>query len=158
MTTLPLLLKSDPNKTGNVRITEHPGAFTKPLLLWKSNKCYVYVCVCARARGSACVCGCWCECTGVGVCLRVCSPTFPTCKAHEPYSLLPLWLRHIFGHHFINGTIFGKKVAEQNMSVFFFFAEQMVSEIFLILKRIQRDSVVNVKTLSYKVLVILIGF
>jgi hypothetical protein len=40
---------SDVIKTGNVRVTQHSGAFTKPLLLWKSNKYYLLVCVCMLA-------------------------------------------------------------------------------------------------------------
>jgi hypothetical protein len=38
------------NKTGNVRITEHRGAFEDRC--WKSNKYYILcMCACARARG-----------------------------------------------------------------------------------------------------------
>jgi len=29
------------NKTGNVHITEHWGAFVQPMLQWKSNKYYI---------------------------------------------------------------------------------------------------------------------
>jgi hypothetical protein len=41
------------NMTANIRKTLHCGAFTKPLLLWKSNNYYLLVCVCMLAR--ACV-------------------------------------------------------------------------------------------------------
>jgi hypothetical protein len=46
------------NKTGNVRITQYWAAFTKSLLRWKSNKCYMLVCVCMLARACVRVCGC----------------------------------------------------------------------------------------------------
>jgi hypothetical protein len=43
--------------TGNVRKTQHWGAFTKPLLSWKKNKYYIFLYVYARAwvRAYACV-------------------------------------------------------------------------------------------------------
>jgi hypothetical protein len=41
------------NKTGNLRVTQHSGAFTKPNLQWKSNNYYTFRCV--HARESTCV-------------------------------------------------------------------------------------------------------
>jgi hypothetical protein len=57
-----------------VRIAEHWGSFTKPLLPWKSNKYYIFMCV------RRCVWGC----TGAGVCLFACSLTYPACNALAP--------------------------------------------------------------------------
>ena len=44
------------------------------------------------------------------------------------------------------------------MKCVFWFYIQLLSKIFLILRRIQRDIVINVKTSSFKVPVILVGF
>jgi hypothetical protein len=42
------------NKTGNVRVTSHLGAFVQPLFQWNRNKFYIFwVCVCSL-RYSAC--------------------------------------------------------------------------------------------------------
>ena len=67
----------------------------------------VCVCVCARARARehACV-----RVQASGLCLHVCSLTYPECNAHAPYFLRSLWLHCIFRHYIINGTIFGKKL------------------------------------------------
>ena len=46
-------------------------------------------------------------------------------------------LPYFFPHYLINGTIFGKKFPEHKIC--FDFALQILSEIFLILKRVQRD-------------------
>ena len=72
-------------QTGNVRLPRHRGAFVKPLLQWKSNEYYIlWVCVCS---------------------LR-----YPACKAHAPCHLWPAPLYNSLPRHFINGTIFDKKV------------------------------------------------
>jgi hypothetical protein len=55
--------------------------------------------------------------------------------------LWPVWPYHIFPHYFINGTIFGKKLS--NIKCVFWFSLQLVSETFLILRRIQRDITIN---------------
>jgi len=67
------------------------GAFTWPLLPWKSSKYYIF----------------W-------VC--VCSFCYPACKAHAPYC--HMWstlLYNTFPHYLINGTIFGKSYWTQNV-------------------------------------------
>jgi hypothetical protein len=128
----------------------------------------VYVCVCACAcerartriwvracvffRASACVCGC----TREGVCLRACRLTYPVYHAQAPYFLRPLRFHHIFRHYVMNGTIFGKK--SLNIKSVPWFSLQILFETFLILKRNQRDIVVNVKTSSCKLLVVFVGF
>ena len=63
----------------------HWGAFTKPLLLWKSNKYYVLACVCMHAR--ACVRACVWSTERVGVCMsiRAYSLANPARKEHAPY-------------------------------------------------------------------------
>jgi hypothetical protein len=68
----------------------------------------------------------------------------------------PVWLYYIFPHYLINGTIFGKKVTEQKCV--FWCSLQYLPEIFLILRRIQRDIIINVHRSSCKVPVIFVRF
>jgi len=73
------------NKTGNVCITYHWGAFVQPLLQWTSNKWYI-LCVC------------------------VCSLRYPACNAHAPY--YRLWqgsLYSIFPHYLYTASVSKKK-------------------------------------------------
>ena len=99
------------NKTGNVRLKWYLGAFTKLLLLWKSNKYYVFVCVCVCSRRwlHAHARMCRCGCKNPGICLRACSLTYPAWRAIAPYCLRPVWFYHIFRNYLIKGTICGKK-------------------------------------------------
>jgi hypothetical protein len=68
----------------------------------------------------------------------------------------PVWLYHIFTHYLINGTIFGKKFIEQKCV--FRFSLQLLSETFLIIRRIQRDITINVHRCSCKVPLLLSNF
>ena len=63
-------------------------------------------------------------------------------------------LYHIFPHYLINGTIFGKRLL--NTKCVFLLSLQILSEIFLILRRIQRDTVINVYRSSCKVPIIVV--
>jgi hypothetical protein len=111
-------------------------------------------------RASVCQCwwggggGRWVGCTRAGVCLRAFKFTYPVCHMHVPYSLFPLWLHHIFRHYLINVTIFGKKSV--NIKCVFWFPLQRLFETFLILRRNQRDIVINFKSLH--IFVIFVGF
>jgi hypothetical protein len=67
--------------------------------------------------------------------------------------LWPVWLYHIFPHYLINGTIFGKKLL--NIKCVFSFSLSLLSETFLIPRRIQRD-IIHVHKSSGKVPVTLI--
>jgi hypothetical protein len=58
--------------------------------------------------------------------------------------LWPFDLHYICWHYLINGAIFGKK--SLNIKCVFLFYLQLLSEAFLILTRIQRDIITNVKT------------
>ena len=85
------------------------------LLQWNSNKHYIW----------------W-------VC--VCSLSYPTSNAHAPYCYL--WsasLYNIFLHYFINCKIFKRKFL--NTKCVFWFPLQILSEIFLILRIIERDMI-----------------
>jgi hypothetical protein len=68
----------------------------------------------------------------------------------------PLSLRHTYPFYLINGTIFEKRVSEYEMCILSLL--KLLFETFLILRRIQRDIAINVKTHSCKVRVILVGF
>jgi hypothetical protein len=73
-----------------------------------------------------------------------------TCMRHI------VWRLHIFRHYLINGTIFEKKKLP-NIKCVFSFSLQLLFETLLIL-RILRDIVINVKTPLSKVPVIFLGF
>jgi hypothetical protein len=67
-----------------------------------------------------------------------------------------LRLYHIFPHYLINGAIFGKKLL--NIKCVFWFCLQILSQTFLILRRIQRDIIINVHRSSCKVPLLLLDF
>ena len=60
----------------------------------------------------------------------------------------PVWPYHIFLHYFINGAIFGRKLL--NPKCVFWFSLLLLSEILLILRRIQRSIVLYVHSLHVK--------
>jgi hypothetical protein len=60
-----------------------------------------------------------------------------------------------FRHYFINDAIFGETLLSMNFV--FWFSLQLLCKAFLILRRIPRDSVINVKTSSYKVAIFLLS-
>jgi len=73
---------------------------------------------------------------------------YPACKAHAPYYIVICGLPRstIFPpHYLINGTTFGKKKL-LNTKCVFRFSVQILSETFLIPRRIQRDITINVHT------------
>jgi hypothetical protein len=69
-------------------------------------------------------------------------------------ALWPVWLQHIFPHCLINGTIFGKKLLR--IKCVFWFSLPLLSETFLVLRRMQRDIIINIHRSSYKVPAILV--
>jgi hypothetical protein len=103
-------------------------------------------------KNMRCVCGC----TSAGVRLRACRLTYQVCHAQvhifSAFSLAPPYFSTLLH----NGMIFGKK--SLNIKCALWFSLQSLFETFLILRRIQRDIVENVKTSSYKVLVIVDKF
>jgi hypothetical protein len=70
--------------------------------------------------------------------------------------LWSVWLYRIFPHYLTNGTILGKYLL--NIKCVFWFSLQLLSETFLILRRIQRDMVINVHRSSCKVPLFLSDF
>jgi hypothetical protein len=102
------------------------------LLQWKSNKYHIF----------------W-------VC--VCSLSYPARNAHAPYChLFPAPLYSVFPHYLINATIFEKKLL--NPKCVFWFSLQGLSEIFLILRRNERDMIRNVYWSSCKVTLFFLDF
>jgi hypothetical protein len=69
--------------------------------------------------------------------------------------LWPVWLYHIFPHYMINGMTSGKKLL--NLKSVFCFSLQLLSETFIVLRKIQRDIFINVHR-SCKVPVVLVRF
>jgi hypothetical protein len=93
---------------------------------------------------------------GAGLCLRACILTCQTFNTHVPYChLRSLLLHHIFRRYRINATIFEKEKI-LGIKCTFWFSLQLLFQQYLILKRIQRNIVINFKTSSYKVPVILV--
>jgi hypothetical protein len=73
---------------------------------------------------------------------------YPACNAHAPnYHLCPVRVCHIFPRYLINGTIFLNKLL--NVRCVLWLSLQLLSETFLILRRIQRDIIINVHTRGY---------
>ena len=104
-------------QTTRQAMVTHSGTFVKPLYQWKSNKYYIlWVCVCS---------------------LRL-----PAHNAHAPYChLWPVLFFNIFPHHLINGMIFEEKLLK--LKRVFWFSLQLLADIFLILRRTERDMVIN---------------
>jgi hypothetical protein len=69
-------------------------------------------------------------------------------------SSAPACFHHILPHYLINGTFLKEKKKLLNIKYVFLFSLQLLSETFLILRRIQRDTVIKVQTFSCKVPVV----
>jgi hypothetical protein len=83
----------------------------------------------------------------------VCSLRYPASKRIRCV-ILSLRLYNIIPHYLMNGTVFGKKLL--SMKCVFSVSLKYLSEIFLILRRIQRDIIINLRRSSCKVPVILV--
>jgi hypothetical protein len=69
----------------------------------------------------------------------VCSVRYRACSEHAPYEAVRLY--NIRPHYLTKGTIFGKKLL--NISCVFRYYLQLSSEIFLTLRRTERDMIKN---------------
>jgi hypothetical protein len=131
-------------KTGHVRITWYWGVFTQQFLPSKRIKYYICKRACVRVRMSAC------------------SLAYRACNAYAPYCNVICGPSGsiFFPYYLTNCTIFGGGGGREllNRKCVFWFYLQLLFETFLIQRRIQRDIVINVKTSSRKVPVILVGF
>jgi hypothetical protein len=90
----------------------------------------------------------------VSVCFRACSLTYPACTADAPYCHCSR-SAIFFDIYHIKSTKFEKRLL--NIKCVFIFSARL-SETFLILRRIQRDIVMNTKISSCKIPVILARF
>ena len=72
------------------------------------------------------------------IAVYICSLIYLACSAHAPYChLWPAWLYHNFPQYPVNGTIFfWEKATEHKCGLSFFFL-QLLSETFLVLRRIK---------------------
>ena len=91
----------------------------------------------------------------------VCSLSYSACNAHVPYYIITLRSVRLYHppplpHFLINVTIYRKMFL--NIKCVFWFSLQSLSETFLVLRRIHRDTIVNVHRSSCKVPVILSYF
>jgi len=101
---------------------------------WKSNKYYMF----------------W-------VC--VCSLRYTARNASVPYCYMwPVWLYNIFPHYLVNGTMFGGGGGGKLLKIKFRSSLQLLSGIFLIRRKLQRDMIENTNSSSRKVPVILVRF
>jgi hypothetical protein len=121
-------MKKSNNKTGKIRTTYHWSAFMQPLLQSKNNKCYL----------------CW-------VC--VCILKYPICNANVHHLRL-VWLYNISLPYPINGTIFEKPYR----TCLFWFCLQILSEISVILRRNERNMIINLYWSSCQISFILVVF
>jgi hypothetical protein len=85
---------------------------------------------------------------------RVYFLSYPARKEYAPYNshLWPVWMYHIFPNYLINGTVWEEKLL--NIKYVFRFSLQVLSKIFLVLRIILRETVINVRRSSCKVQII----
>jgi hypothetical protein len=88
--------------------------------------------------------------------VSVCLVIRHTTRMRRYCRLWLVWLYHIFPHYLIKGTIFGKTLL--NLKCVFWFSLQLLSETFLILRRIQRDMIIKAHRSSCKVPIVLSDF
>jgi hypothetical protein len=84
----------------------------------------------------------------------VCSLSYPEYNARAPYYIVRFY--SIFPHYLTNGTIFEMKVTEHKMRALIL--STVLSETFRIIRRTQRDIVVNVRRSLCEVPVIFVRF
>jgi len=93
------------------------------------------------SRASACAITFQLESTTYSECVY--NFSYPACSAHAPYChLCPVMQYNIFPHYLKNRTLFREKVL--NIKCVFEFCLRILSERFLILRRIGRDIITNV--------------
>jgi hypothetical protein len=129
------------------------SAFTKPLLLWKSNKYYILVCVCAFAR--VCMVG-WPEewaCVSASMHVELIIQHAMRLR-HIVFLFVASLAPPLFRHYLINDRIFEKTLL--NVRYKLWFSLQDSFKIFLLLRRIERDIVIHVETSACKMPVILV--
>jgi hypothetical protein len=88
----------------------------------------------------------------------VCSVSYTVCKGHAPCvsHLWPIVLYRFFLHYFINITIYVDELL--NIKYVFSFSLQIISEIFIILRRIPKGTTIYTCSSSCKVPIIPVRF
>ena len=120
----------------------------------ENSKYYLLACICKCARACVNISVVWaCTCAYVHVASLF---QHATRMRHIVTSLVAHQSPLRFSTLSHKRHDFRKKVIEHKMCVLIFCT--ILSKTFLILRRIQRDVVINVKTSSYKVSIILVGF
>jgi hypothetical protein len=94
------------------------------------------------------------------VCLYSCF-SYAICKPHLSCAVLyfclwPVCLYHMLSHYLVNGRIFSQNVIKHKTCVLIF--PTTLPEIFLILRRIKRNIIINVHRVSCKILAIPVRF
>ena len=136
--------KQDRQYTCNATLTH----VRESLFPWKSNKYQIFVCVFARLGTCMRECGC----PGAWACACACARVALLTSMQRVYAIScrfrPLCLHLIFRHYLTNGTIVERNLL--NIKYIFWFSLQLLFKSFLILRIIQRDIVINVRTSSWK--------
>jgi len=116
-------MKEKLNKKCSVSITSHWSAFMWTLLQWKSNKYHTY----------------W---------VFVYSLSYPACNEHAPYHIASVACPNLpqFSILSTKRTIFGTKFL--NIKSEFWFSVQFLSELFVVLRRIRRGTIINLHRYS----------
>ena len=115
----------------------------------------MWVCLCACAWVSGCMCMIECVWLGVGVAARAlasscaCRLTYPVCNARKPYCLPSVWFYHAFRHYLLTTWFSKKKKKLLNLNMFLF-SPKLLFETYFFIRRIQPDTVINVKSLHVK--------
>ena len=130
----------------------------------EKQKYYIFLSVCV------CVCVCVCLCASALLRMgsrarwrvRVRARVWPCLPSMQSVCTIlychprPLWFQHIFPHYFINSMIFEKETLTAHKMCLIF--STSLSATFLIPRRIERNFVVNAKTSSCEIPVILVKF
>jgi hypothetical protein len=125
------------NKRHNAYIKWHSGIFASHCCLGNA-----IIIICSFVWVSECM----------GMCTRVlaCGLAYPACNAYAPYCIVTCGLSGSTKFfQIINGATFKNTLSYIKCA--FWFSLQLLLETFLILRRIQRDIVMNVKTSLCKV-------
>ena len=124
------------------------------IMLQQERQC-TYKCNIVACSQNDCCCGkaisiTYSECVSVALVIQ---------HARRMCQIIVIWpiqIYHVFPHYLINSTIFKKQL--QNTKCVFQFSLKLLSQTFLIVRKIQRDIIINVYWSSCKISIILVRF